>query len=79
MNIEIPYLSYDSFIGYGLGVEELSVTYAKLRTINTQAFINVRGLKKLDLSNNAINGVHDNAFAEVRCKLIIRRLENKSF
>ncbi|XP_065202948.1 chaoptin-like [Planococcus citri] len=75
-NVDIPYLSYDSFIGYGLGVEEMSITNAELKIIHTQAFINVRGLKKLDLSNNLINNVHEHAFAEIGHSLLKLYLSN---
>ncbi len=59
------------FMGYGFGVEELSITNANMKSIYPQAFVHIRGIKKLDLSNNELVDVHENAFVEVRCKLIL--------
>lgn len=69
--MEVPYIIPDYFIGYGFGVEELSINNANLLIVHANAFVHIRGIKKLDLSNNQIRDIHENAFAEVRCKLMI--------
>lgn len=65
-NVEVDDLVPDLFIGYGFGVEELSIVNANVRSIYPHAFVHVRGLKTIDLSNNELTHVYEDAFAEVR-------------
>lgn len=63
--MEIPFTAPHQFVGYGFGVEELSISKARMKSIHARAFIHVRGLKLLDLSNNELHEIDENAFTEV--------------
>lgn len=58
-------LSPDDFIEFGLELEDLKITRGQLQTIKSHAFMHVRGLKRLDLSENQINQIEADAFTEV--------------
>ena len=55
----------DDFKEFGLELEDLKITGAQLQSIKSHAFIHVRGIKRLDLSENAINQFEVDAFNEV--------------
>lgn len=58
-------LSPDDFLEFGLELEDLKITRGQLQTIKAHAFMHVRGLKRLDLSENQINQIEPDAFNEV--------------
>lgn len=62
-------LSPDDFLGYGAQLENLRVYQANLKTIKSHAFINVRSIKRLDLSENAIETIEKGAFQDIGLSL----------
>lgn len=64
-NVEIAFVAPHQFVGYGFGVEELNILQAKMKSVHARAFIHVRGLKSLDLSDNELHEMDENAFTEV--------------
>ncbi|KAK7590207.1 hypothetical protein V9T40_001820 [Parthenolecanium corni] len=75
-NVEIPFTAPHQFVGYGFGVEELSISKARMKSIHARAFIHVRGLKLLDLSNNELHEIDENAFTEIGHSLNTLRLSH---
>lgn len=57
----------DDFKDFGVELEDLQITRATLSNIQAHAFKHVRGLKRLDFSENSIGGIENDAFDEV-CK-----------
>lgn len=55
----------EDFVEYGNELEDLELTFSSLDIIKSSAFKNVRGIKRLDLSENRIGTIEYNAFAEV--------------
>lgn len=64
-----PTLSPDNFVEYGVDLEELNINFGNLQTIKSNAFQHVHGLKYLDLSENSIGTIENNAFVDVSIKL----------
>lgn len=58
-------LSEDDFIEFGLELEDLRITRSSLDKIKAHAFRYVRGLKRLDLSENHIGQFDVGAFEEI--------------
>lgn len=63
-------LSSESFQEFGIELENLKIFQAGLKAIKAHAFQYVRGLKRLDLSENRIDLVEKGAFTEVGHSLI---------
>lgn len=63
-------LSSESFLEFGIELENLRIFSAGLKTIKAHAFQYVRGLKRLDLSENRIDLVEKGAFTEVGHSLL---------
>lgn len=59
-------LSPDDFLEFGVELENLKIFRGELRGIKNNAFMHVRGLKRLDLSENRIDTIEKDAFEEVR-------------
>lgn len=55
----------EDFVEYGNELEDLGLTFSSLEIIKSNAFKNVRGVKRLDLSENRIGTIEYNAFTEV--------------
>jgi hypothetical protein len=66
-NLPQPYLSPEDFEEFGVGLEGLRVTNSELGVIKNNAFRHVRGLKTLDLSENRITQLENEAFTDVSC------------
>lgn len=64
-------LSPDDFLEFGLELEDLKITRGHLQMIKSHAFMHVRGLKRLDLSENQLNQIEPDAFNEVRRILLV--------
>ncbi|CAH1114704.1 unnamed protein product [Psylliodes chrysocephalus] len=60
-----PTLSPDNFVEYGVDLEELNINFGNLQTIKSNAFQHVHGLKYLDLSENSIGTIENNAFVDI--------------
>lgn len=58
-------LQADDFQDFGLELEDLKLARASIDTIKSHAFKNVRGVRRLDLSENRISQIDNDAFAEV--------------
>ncbi|XP_013100006.1 chaoptin isoform X1 [Stomoxys calcitrans] len=60
----------DDFKDFGVELEDLQITRATLSNIQAHAFKHVRGLKRLDFSENSIQGIENDAFDEIGHSLI---------
>lgn len=60
-----PQIVPDDFLEFGVDLEELKITSAGLHTIKNHAFQYVHGLKRLDLSDNNIATIENDAFDDV--------------
>lgn len=69
-------LSPEDFTDFSPELEELKITRASLKSIKNQAFVNLRGLKRLDLSENRIDSIEANAFNEIGHTLISLRISH---
>lgn len=69
-------LTADDFIEFGLELEDLKVTHASLQSIKANAFKHVRGIKRLDLSENHISSFDANAFQDVGHSLISLKMSH---
>lgn len=58
-------LAAEDFVEFGVELEDLKITHSALETIKSHAFKNVRGIRRLDLSENRISQIENEAFAEV--------------
>lgn len=58
-------LQSEDFLEFGLELEDFKLTHASIDTIKSHAFKNVRGVRRLDLSENRISQIDNDAFAEV--------------
>lgn len=58
-------LAAEDFLEFGLELEDLKITGAALQAIKSRAFQHIRGIKRLDLSENQINQFEADAFADV--------------
>ncbi|XP_063912433.1 chaoptin-like isoform X1 [Zophobas morio] len=67
-------LSPDDFLEFGVDLEELAIVDGGLKTINDNAFRYVRGLKKLDLSDNKITKIENKAFVDIGESLTVLKL-----
>lgn len=59
------HLAPEVFTEFGVELEDLKLTHSSIDTIKAHAFKNVRGLKRLDLSENRISQIENEAFTEV--------------
>lgn len=62
-------LAPDLFQDFGRDLEELSINFANLKSIKNNAFQRIRSLKKLDLSENLISAIEENAFEDIAFSL----------
>jgi len=69
-------LSPDDFSEFGVDLEELHINDGGLQKISAHAFKHVRGLKRLDFSDNGISNIDYNAFDEVGHSLVYLRLSH---
>lgn len=58
-------LAAEDFTEFGLELEDLKLARSSLDTIKSHAFKNVRGLRRLDLSENHISQIENDAFNEI--------------
>lgn len=58
-------LSPDDFLEFGVELENLKIFRGDLKGVKDHAFMHVRGLKRLDLSENRIDNIEKHAFEEV--------------
>jgi Leucine-rich repeat (LRR) protein len=61
---------------FGVELEDLKITRASLSSINSHAFKHVRGLKRLDLSENSIGSIDNEAFTDIGHSLISLRMSH---
>lgn len=67
-------LSQEDFLEFGNEVETLKIVKAQIETIKSNAFKHIRGLKLLDLSENSIKSIENEAFAEVENIFLIKKI-----
>ncbi|XP_050075895.1 chaoptin [Anopheles maculipalpis] len=66
-------LGPDDFANFSPELEELRLNRASLKVIKGHAFTHVRGLKRLDLSENRIDSIEPDAFTDVGHSLVSLR------
>ncbi|XP_062700932.1 chaoptin-like isoform X2 [Aedes albopictus] len=69
-------LNPEDFTEFSPELEELRITRAGLKSIKNRAFANLRGLKRLDLSENRVDSIEPNAFNEIGHSLISLRMSH---
>lgn len=69
-------LSPEDFSDFGLGLEDLKITFGSLTAIKAHAFQNVRSVRRLDLSENKISQIDNEAFEEVGHTLTLFKLSH---
>lgn len=62
-------LSPEDFIDFGVELEDLKLTRSSIDSIKSHAFKNARGVRRLDLSENRISSIDNDAFTEVNLKI----------
>lgn len=67
-------LAAEDFQGFGIELENLRIFHAGLKAIRTGAFMHVRGLRRLDLSENYIETIEKGAFQDVAHTLTTLRI-----
>lgn len=63
-------LTPEDFMGFGVTLENLRIHHAGLRNIRAHAFMHVRGIRRLDLSENSIETIEKGAFVEIGHSLV---------
>lgn len=58
-------LASEDFLDFGVELEDLKLSHSSIDSIKSHAFKNVRGVRRLDLSENSISQIDNEAFAEV--------------
>lgn len=69
-------LSPEDFLDYGFDLEDLKVTFGGLTAIKSHAFQHVKGIRQLDLSENLINQIDNEAFLEIGHSLTSIRMSH---
>ncbi|KAJ8950482.1 hypothetical protein NQ314_007869 [Rhamnusium bicolor] len=69
-------ISPEDFLEFGIDLEELQISFAKLKTLKNNAFRYVHGLKAVDLSENSIATIENDAFTDIGHSLIRLRLSH---
>ncbi|XP_052868495.1 chaoptin [Anopheles cruzii] len=69
-------LAADDFAELSPELEDLRVIRASLKTLKNHAFTHVRGLKRLDLSENRLDSIEPDAFAEIGHSLVALRVSH---
>lgn len=59
-------ISAEDFLDFGVELEDLKLAHSSLETIKSHTFKNIRGVRRLDLSENHIGQIENDAFSEVR-------------
>ncbi|XP_017122826.1 chaoptin [Drosophila elegans] len=66
----------EDFKDFGVELEDLQITRASLSGIQSHAFKHVRGLKRLDFSENGISNIENDAFHEIGHSLISLKMSH---
>lgn len=66
----------EDFLEFGLELEDLKITRGSLQSVKANAFKHVRGIKRLDLSENQISNIDADAFADVGHSLIALKMSH---
>uniref|UniRef100_A0A182M164 LRRCT domain-containing protein n=1 Tax=Anopheles culicifacies TaxID=139723 RepID=A0A182M164_9DIPT len=72
-NLPSTSLGPDDFVNFSPELEELRLNRAAVKVIKAHAFTHVRGLKRLDLSENRIDSIEPDAFTDVGHSLVTLR------
>lgn len=73
-NLVGPSIGPEDFLEFGYELEDLKIYKAGLKTIKNNAFREIRTIKRLDLSENKINTIENDAFKEVGHSLTSLRI-----
>ncbi|XP_037921990.1 chaoptin isoform X3 [Hermetia illucens] len=63
-------LTPEEFADFGTELEDLQITRSELQSVKSHTFKYIRGVKRLDLSENNIGTIENDAFAEIGHSLI---------
>lgn len=63
-------ISSEDFTEFGVELEDLKLTSSSIDSIKSHAFKYVRGIRRLDLSENQISSIENEAFTEVSSEVI---------
>lgn len=69
-------LAPEDFLDYGAGLEDLTLTFGFLQTIRSYAFQHVQNVKRLDLSENQIGQIDNEAFMDIGRSLVSLKLSH---
>lgn len=58
-------LAPDFFVDYGVELEDVKFTRSSIESIKSHTFKHIRGVRRLDLSENTISSIDNEAFTEV--------------
>lgn len=58
-------LAPDFFTDYGVELEDVKFTQSSIEAIKSHTFRHIRGVRRLDLSENTISSIDNEAFTEV--------------
>ncbi|ODM96941.1 Chaoptin [Orchesella cincta] len=75
-NFGMASLNPQVFEGFGLAVEDIKISQGKLSTIKAGAFSSLTGLKSIDLSENRIERIENQAFEGVEHSLLRLKMAN---
>lgn len=67
-------LQSEDFLEFGNELEDLKVSGGGIKSIANNAFKYVRGLKRIDLSENSISKIDDDAFKDIEHSLVALKL-----
>ncbi|XP_018322079.2 chaoptin [Agrilus planipennis] len=74
--LQQSHLSPENFLEFGTDLEELQINYGDLRSIKSHAFQSVHGLRRIDLSENRIDTIDKDAFADIGHSLVSLKLSH---
>lgn len=58
-------LGPEDFLDFGVELENLKISGGNLKSVKSNTFRHIRGIRRLDLSDNAISTLETDAFLEV--------------
>lgn len=74
--LPIKQLSSEDFLDFSTELEDLKLSQSSIQSIGPNAFKNVRGLRRIDLSNNRISKIDGEAFSDLGHSLIALKISH---
>ncbi|XP_060524010.1 chaoptin isoform X2 [Cylas formicarius] len=60
-----PHIDLEDFLEFGIDLEELKINFAGIQSIKNNAFKYVHGLRSIDMADNSISTIENNAFVDI--------------